>query len=285
MTRAGTAPISTACLCWVGLSWSVSYPTTLRCWQCVANARRPAGRLAVVRRLDLPDDRWATLVHPTACVPAGSILGPGTMLLAGAVVTTPLRIGVHVVAMPHVLITHDDKIADGVTFAGGASRRQRHRRRVRIPRAGLVGAGDAFDRCGRGRRHGIGGAPGHSRRGSLGGVPTEGYVGKEFLIDIPPVDLPAQHDYRGMAHADVSPEWSPVNKAAQRVPGRRPRRGYVKMACPFGLSAAGSRSVDARISSLEATFSREIIQQRRSKALPQQFYPCSSTERACLALL
>ena len=87
---------------------------------CVANARRPAGRLAVVRRLDLPDDRWATLVHPAACVPAGSVLGPGTMLLAGAVITTPLRIGAHVVAMPHVLITHDDKIADGVTFAGGA---------------------------------------------------------------------------------------------------------------------------------------------------------------------
>jgi hypothetical protein len=69
---------------------------------CVAHARRTTGRLAVVRRLDLPDDdRWATLVHPAAC-------------------TTPLRIGAHVVAMPHALITHDDKIADGVTFAGGA---------------------------------------------------------------------------------------------------------------------------------------------------------------------
>jgi acetyltransferase-like isoleucine patch superfamily enzyme len=41
-------------------------------------------------------------------------------LLAGAIVTTALRIGAHVVAMPHVLITHDDEIADGVTFAGGA---------------------------------------------------------------------------------------------------------------------------------------------------------------------
>ena len=47
--------------------------------------------------------------------------GAGTVLLAGTVVTTPLRIGAHVVAMPHVLITHDDEIADGVTFAGRAS--------------------------------------------------------------------------------------------------------------------------------------------------------------------
>jgi sugar O-acyltransferase (sialic acid O-acetyltransferase NeuD family) len=88
---------------------------------CVANPRRPEGRLTVVRRLDLPDDRWATIVHPSAFVPEGSVLGPGTVLLAGAVVTTPLRIGAHVVAMPHVLITHDDDIADGVTFAGAAS--------------------------------------------------------------------------------------------------------------------------------------------------------------------
>lgn len=88
---------------------------------CVANPRRPEGRLTVVRRLDLPDDRWATIVHPLAFVPEGSVLGPGTVLLAGAVVTTPLRIGAHVVAMPHVLITHDDDIADGVTFAGAAS--------------------------------------------------------------------------------------------------------------------------------------------------------------------
>jgi hypothetical protein len=80
---------------------------------CVANARCTAGRLSVVRRLNLPDERWAAVVHPAASVPEGSLLGQGTVLLAGAVVTTPLRIGAHVVAMPHVLITHDDEIADG----------------------------------------------------------------------------------------------------------------------------------------------------------------------------
>jgi sugar O-acyltransferase (sialic acid O-acetyltransferase NeuD family) len=88
---------------------------------CVANARRPTARLGVVRRLKLPDHRWATLIHPAACVAQGSILGPGTVLLAGTVVTAPLRIGAHVIAMPHVLITHDDQIADGATFAGGVS--------------------------------------------------------------------------------------------------------------------------------------------------------------------
>lgn len=88
---------------------------------CVAGARRPLGRMNVVRRLDLPEDRYATVVHPAASVPEGSVLGPGTVLLAGTVVTTPLRLGAHVVAMPHVLVTHDDEVGDGVTFAGRAA--------------------------------------------------------------------------------------------------------------------------------------------------------------------
>ncbi|MEJ2857475.1 MULTISPECIES: NeuD/PglB/VioB family sugar acetyltransferase [unclassified Saccharothrix] len=88
---------------------------------CIASARRPLGRMNVVRRLALPEDRYATVVHPAASVPEGAVAGPGTVLLAGTVVTTPLRLGAHVVAMPHVLITHDDEVGDGVTFAGRAS--------------------------------------------------------------------------------------------------------------------------------------------------------------------
>ncbi|MGM1061219.1 NeuD/PglB/VioB family sugar acetyltransferase [Saccharothrix sp. Mg75] len=88
---------------------------------CVANAHRPRGRLGVVARLGLPEDRYASVVHPAASVAAGAVVGPGTVLLAGAVVTTPLRLGAHVVAMPHVLVTHDDEVGDGVTFAGRAS--------------------------------------------------------------------------------------------------------------------------------------------------------------------
>ena len=42
-------------------------------------------------------------------------------MLAGVVVTAPLRIGSHVVAMPQVLLTHDDQIDDHVTLAGGAT--------------------------------------------------------------------------------------------------------------------------------------------------------------------
>src|SRR4029077_15532011 len=50
---------------------------------CVAHARRPTGRLCFARRLALPDDRWATIVHPAACVPGGRGPGPGPGCLGG----------------------------------------------------------------------------------------------------------------------------------------------------------------------------------------------------------
>lgn len=88
---------------------------------CVASPRRPGIRLALRERLGLADDRYATVVHPAASVPAGTELGVGSVFLACAVITTPLVVGAHVVAMPHVLITHDDEVADCVTFAGRAA--------------------------------------------------------------------------------------------------------------------------------------------------------------------
>lgn len=88
---------------------------------CVASALDPAGRGRLVYRLDLPAQRWATVVHPAASVAAGTSLGEGTVLLAGAVVTAPQRVGRHVLAMPHVLITHDDEVGDFVTLAGRAA--------------------------------------------------------------------------------------------------------------------------------------------------------------------
>lgn len=88
---------------------------------CVANPARPASRAKVVARLGLPPERYATLVHPAASVAHGVELGPGAILLAGAVITAPQRVGAHVVAMPHVLLTHDDVVGDFATLAGRAT--------------------------------------------------------------------------------------------------------------------------------------------------------------------
>ncbi|HEX5117372.1 MAG TPA: NeuD/PglB/VioB family sugar acetyltransferase [Pseudonocardiaceae bacterium] len=104
---------------------------------CVASPRRNAARLRLVDRLALPTDRWATIVHPAASIAAGTVLGEGAIVLAGVVVTAPITVGRFLMAMPHVLLTHDDEVRDGVTLAGRATLAGG----VRIGRGAYVGQG------------------------------------------------------------------------------------------------------------------------------------------------
>jgi sugar O-acyltransferase (sialic acid O-acetyltransferase NeuD family) len=88
---------------------------------CVASARRPTARLQLTERLGLPSDRWATIIHPATSIASGTVVGEGSIVLAGVVVTAPITIGPYFVAMPHVLLTHDDALGAGVTMAGRAT--------------------------------------------------------------------------------------------------------------------------------------------------------------------
>ena len=54
---------------------------------CVASPDDPMRRLALVARLDLPAERYATLVHPTAVVPTSASIGPGSVVHAGITAT------------------------------------------------------------------------------------------------------------------------------------------------------------------------------------------------------
>ncbi len=85
---------------------------------CNASAQRPAARLNLAKRLGLPSERWATIIHPAASIADGTSVGEGSIVLACAVVTAPFIIGPYFVAMPHVLLTHDDELGAGVTMAG-----------------------------------------------------------------------------------------------------------------------------------------------------------------------
>jgi sugar O-acyltransferase (sialic acid O-acetyltransferase NeuD family) len=104
---------------------------------CVGSPRRPSSRAALAERLELPAERYATLVHAAASVAPGVELGAGTVLLAGVVVTSPQQVGAHVLVMPLTVLTHDDAVGDFVTLAtrvalGGS---------VTVGRAAYMGAG------------------------------------------------------------------------------------------------------------------------------------------------
>jgi sugar O-acyltransferase (sialic acid O-acetyltransferase NeuD family) len=93
---------------------------------CVGNPRNYTVRQRIVERLGLAADRYATVVHPSASIGAGSTVGEGTVLLAGTVLTADVTVGAHVAVMPHAVLTHDDlvgayaTVASGVRLGGGA---------------------------------------------------------------------------------------------------------------------------------------------------------------------
>jgi sugar O-acyltransferase (sialic acid O-acetyltransferase NeuD family) len=84
-------------------------------------------RAAIVKRVGLPPERYATIIHPQAVIPPSAAVGPGTVILATSVATSAVEIGSHVVVMPAVVFTHDDVVGDfatlgtGVRLAGGVT--------------------------------------------------------------------------------------------------------------------------------------------------------------------
>lgn len=76
-----------------------------------SNARREiAARLG-----SLPDDRFARLVHPTAYLGNVSPLGPGSVVCAGAIMTTGIAVGRHAQVHAGATVGHDGWIEDFVT--------------------------------------------------------------------------------------------------------------------------------------------------------------------------
>jgi sugar O-acyltransferase (sialic acid O-acetyltransferase NeuD family) len=86
---------------------------------CTGRPGDYTSRSRIVGRLGLPAERYATITHPSASVPATSAVGPGSVLLAQTVLTAGVTVGAHVAIMPHVVLTHDDVIEDFATLASG----------------------------------------------------------------------------------------------------------------------------------------------------------------------
>ncbi|WP_433318558.1 acetyltransferase [Micromonospora chersina] len=86
---------------------------------CVGNPRDQLARARVVHRLGLPAERYATVVHPSAQLGAGCLLGPGSVLLAQVALTADVTVGSHVAIMPQSVLTHDDVVHDFATIASG----------------------------------------------------------------------------------------------------------------------------------------------------------------------
>lgn len=81
----------------------------------------PAVRKSLVERLDEADFRSATLIHPDASIGSNCVVGEGSVILAGARLTTNVQLGRHTHINPNVTIGHDTVVANFVSMNPASS--------------------------------------------------------------------------------------------------------------------------------------------------------------------
>lgn len=81
----------------------------------------PAARRTVADRVDKAGWRAATLVHPAATLGFGVSIGTGTIVCAGARVTTNIKVGRHVHLDTNVTVGHDTVLGDFVRMNPASS--------------------------------------------------------------------------------------------------------------------------------------------------------------------
>lgn len=86
---------------------------------CTGRPDNYVSRRLIAERLGLDDDRYATVVHPTANVGASCRVGAGSVILGHVDLTADVAVGRHVEVMPHVVLTHDVEVDDFATIASG----------------------------------------------------------------------------------------------------------------------------------------------------------------------
>lgn len=80
----------------------------------------PGLRSILARRYQAHGHRPLTLIHPSADIGSGAILGPGTVICGGAQVSTNVTVGPHSHINPNVTIGHDVRLGDYVSLNPGA---------------------------------------------------------------------------------------------------------------------------------------------------------------------
>jgi acetyltransferase EpsM len=79
------------------------------------------GRPKAVHRLALAGWSWATVVHRASWISRSAEIGPGTVVMPGAIVQARARIGSHCVVNTGAIVEHDVSLGDNVHLAPGAT--------------------------------------------------------------------------------------------------------------------------------------------------------------------
>jgi sugar O-acyltransferase (sialic acid O-acetyltransferase NeuD family) len=84
-------------------------------------------RQGVIEELGVDPERFAQVIHPSACVSPRAQVGRNVLVMAGAVISGGASVGDHVCILPNSVIHHDASVGDWtlvgscVVVAGGTS--------------------------------------------------------------------------------------------------------------------------------------------------------------------
>jgi sugar O-acyltransferase (sialic acid O-acetyltransferase NeuD family) len=78
-------------------------------------------RPRVIAELNLPPERFVTLVHPTSCVSRRARLGRGVVIYQNCTASSNVVLGDHVLVLPNSILSHDDEIGDYTLITGGVA--------------------------------------------------------------------------------------------------------------------------------------------------------------------
>jgi len=103
----------------------------------VIGVGRPAVRRRIAETFEAAGKVAATVIHPKAVIGSLAIIGPGSVICAGAQISTNVTLGKHVHVNPSATVGHDSVLSDFVSINPGAIISGD----VAIGTATLVGAG------------------------------------------------------------------------------------------------------------------------------------------------
>jgi sugar O-acyltransferase (sialic acid O-acetyltransferase NeuD family) len=78
-------------------------------------------RNKIIENLGVPDQRFASIIHPAAAVSSLAKIGFNVLIMAGVVITSNAIIGNHVCILPNTVVHHDVVIGDFTLIGSNVS--------------------------------------------------------------------------------------------------------------------------------------------------------------------
>lgn len=85
----------------------------------IGNSGNFINKQNIIKRSLVEPDRFETIIHPSSSVSSFSKIGKGSVIFQNVTVCSNVDIGAHVAVLPNSIVSHDVKIRNYSTIAGG----------------------------------------------------------------------------------------------------------------------------------------------------------------------